>query len=348
MVLRILLTLLLIASSQSFARSKSKRSMYLKIAQKQYAKKQFAKSIRTLNKYYDIHRPEDLPSSVVLLLALNFSKQKKYYKAARYMHIYLRKKYRTLHKRVIEAHTEDTLDDIEVPDKVLRVYYHLGRAYYYAFSKTQNPMYYKASTKFFEICEEKEHLDDNASKYLDSLRNKKQYMEDKEFKWEFYGTSGLIMWQEPIRLKNESTGSSEKLLSNNRGICLGGGVRLANAFHGFKINGCYINAAATVIAADPAGSGYNQSGVAVNGLLMDSGYFITPMGKESAFGVSLPLFFRQGDYAEPSGYSILGKGQLSAGVLLDARLSLPWIDLETRIGNLGATNLFMLQVAYTF
>jgi hypothetical protein len=344
MVLRVFLFTLLI--STSVLAKKSARTIYLKTAQKQYLKKKYTKSIKTLKKYYDIRVPKKLPTAVIQLLALNYLKTKKLKSSSRYFHYVIRRRYKKLHRRVIGAHKEDTLEDIKVPSKLLRIYYHLGEIYYKIYHKTKSPSYFRASEKYFNICEIKEHLDDNASEYLENLTRLKTEVDQKEFKSEWFANIGTLNWQEKLELESQTTGTRTKLLSNARALCVGGGYRYANSFHGIEISACGFSGSAK-ITADNA-SVYSQDGVAVSGFLLDSGYIIKPKSDRGSLTISLPLFYRDGDYTQPEKYSILGTGQLSAGVMLKGRYELPLIDFTTSIGSLGWTNLFMMQAGYTF
>lgn len=347
MVLRVLLIFFFIFSSHTFARfKKSGRSIYLKTAQKHYKKKKYRKSIQALNRIYDINKPRKLPVSVLNLLALNFLKLKRYSPASKYYHIIIARKYKNQHRTVLYALDSNSLDNIEPPTKLLRIYYRLGQIYYYLYSKTQNTAYFRASEKYFKICEEKEHLDDNATEYLDSLAAKKAFVAKKEFLWKWFASAGAINWQEKLILRDTTTGNETKLLSNARALCLGGGFRYENAYHGFEVHGCGYNGSAKLSASNP--SLYSQDGVAVTGFVLDSGYTIKSAYEKAAITFSLPLFYRDGQYAQPTNYQIVGKGQLSAGALIKGRLELPIVDMLVSVGNLGATNLFMLQAAYTF
>ncbi len=347
MVLRLFLLTTLILSSSAFARSKkSVRSIYLKTAQKQFKKRQYKKSIKTLDRIYDINNPRKLPTSVVQILAINFFKIKRYNSSSKYFHIVISRRYRKKHQQILYSLNNGGLDDIEAPKQLLRIYYRLGQIYYYNYSKTQNTAYFRASEKFFKICEEKEHLDDNATEYLDSLSAKRAFVAKKEFVWKWFASAGSINWQEKLILQDSTTGDQTKLLSNARALCIGGGFRYTNAYHGFEVHGCGFSGSAKVSASNP--TLYAQDGVAVTGLLLDSGYTIMSPYEKASFTISLPLFYRDGDYAQPKNYQILGKGQLSAGALIKGRLELPIVDFVVSVGNLGWTNIFMMEASYTF
>ena len=344
MVLKLVLFIMLF-STCVYAK-KSARNIYYKTAQKQYVKKKYKKSIRTLEKYYEIRNPKKLPTAVLQLLALNFLKTKQLKSSSRYFHYVIRRRYKNLHRRVINALKNETLEDLKVPQKLLRMYYHLGEIYYKIYHRTKSTSYFRASEKYFNICEIKEHLDDNASEYLEYLAKLKTQVDQKEFKSDWFANIGTLNWQEKLELQSQATGSKTKLLSNARALCVGGGYRYSNAFHGIEISACGFSGSAKVTANSTAS--YSQDGVAVTGFLLDSGYIIKPKSGKGSLTISLPLFYRDGEYSQPENFSILGQGQLSAGVMLKGRYELPLIDFTTSIGSLGWTNLFMMQAGYTF
>jgi hypothetical protein len=346
MVLRILVLFICVISFTTVHSKSSGRSLQLKLAQKYYIKKKFKKSIQTLRKSFRLTKTKKTPTAVIQLLALNLLKLKKYKTASKYFHIVIRRRYKQKHREVLRALNLGNIDDIEVPQKLLRIYYHLGQIYYHIFRKTKSIPYYRASEKYFKICEEKEHLDDNASEYIDSLSAHKVLIDNKEFKSEWFATIGTMNWQEKLLLRSSTTGEKTKLLSNSKALCIGGGYRYMNAYHGIEISSCAYSGSADISASNSAT--YSQNGVSVTGFLLDSGYVIKPYSEKVSMTFSLPLFYRDGDYSQPDNFSILGKGQLSVGVFLKTRYELPVVDAIFSIGNLGGTNIFMMQAGYTF
>ena len=156
MVLRLFLLTTLILSSSAFARSKrSVRSIYLKTAQKQFKKRQYKKSIKTLDRIYDINNPRKLPTSVVQILAINFFKIKRYNSSSKYFHIVISRRYRKKHQQILYSLNNGGLDDIEAPKQLLRIYYRLGQIYYYNYSKTQNTAYFRASENSLKFVKKK-------------------------------------------------------------------------------------------------------------------------------------------------------------------------------------------------
>jgi tetratricopeptide (TPR) repeat protein len=345
MVLRILVLIILCSSTTVLARS-SGRSMQLQLAQKFYKQKKYVKSIISLKKSFNLKRTKNTPTPVIQLLALNYLKLKKYKVASRFFHIVIRRNYKEKHAEVLRSLSSGGLSDVEVPQKLLRIYYHLGQIYYKIFFKTKSIPYYRASEKYFKICEEKGHLDDNSAEYIDSLAAVKSLIDKKEFTGKWFATIGTLNWQEKLELIDSTNGNKTKLLSNAKALCIGGGYRYTNAYHGVEISSCFYSGSAK-ISADNAAT-YSQDGVAVSGFLVDSGYVFKPYSEKVALIFSIPLFYRDGEYAQPDNFSIPGKGQLSAGLFVKARYELPIIDLIFSIGNMGSTNVLMLQTGYTF
>ena len=344
MVLKLLLVLL--CSIQFTFAKPSGRNMHMKLAQKYYLKKNYTKSIKVLKKSFKLTKTKNTPTAVIQLLALNLLKLKKYKLASKYFHIVIRRNYKVKHRDVLRSLNLGTLEDVEVPVKLLRIYYRLGQIYYKIFNKTKSIPYYRAAEKYFKICEEKEHLEDNASEYIENLNSHKALIEKKEFSIEWFATIGTMNWQEKLILQSSLTGEQTKLLSNSKALCLGGGFRYTNAYHGIEVSTCAFSGSAN-ISANNTGT-YAQDGVAVSGFLIDSGYVFKPYSEKVSLTFSLPLFYRDGDFTQPDNYTILGKGQLSAGAFLKARYELPIVDVIFSLGNLGGTNIFMLQTGYTF
>jgi hypothetical protein len=347
MVLKFLALIILLNIKPVFAQRKPQpQSLYLQAAQKAYLKKNYKKSLSILKQKYPVQSPAKLSSNVLNLLALNYFKLKQYKESARYFHAVINRDHQKIHPKIIKAQEKGNLEAIEVPKTLLLNYYHLGQIYYQLYLETENTSYYNASEKFFKILEDKEYLDENASKFLAGLASKKSAVEKRHFQTKWFITSGVMNWQEKIMLENAATKNTIKLLSNARAICYGGGFRYSNAYHGFEVQACGFSGSANISANNP--SLYAQTGVAVQGLIIDSGYTIKSSYEKASLTFALPLFYRDGDYSQPNGYTILGKAQLSAGLMLKARLELPYFDLITSFGNLGATNITSLGLGYTF
>lgn len=347
MVLRLIL-IFTIVSSSAFAQSN--RTIYLKKAQRLFSKGKVDASLKMLNKYYNLKSPSKLPPSVLNLLGLAYLKKKQFRLSAKLFHLVIRKRYFNIHKRIVSNLSLGTLDDVEVPVKLQRIYYHLGQAYYYIHSKTNDFNYFNASRSYFRICENKSHLSSSTGKYLASLNEKLEYIQSLEKKATFYLSGGGILFQEKISLINDSdSNDSVDLIANNEGVCLGGGMTYGNIKHGWDLYGCAFTAAASITNKVGSSVTYKQNDVPVTGFYLSPGYYYRPYDKLTSIGFSAPLFFRQGNYSNTDNYSIKAQGQLSAGIALDAKWGF-YSDytFDFKITNLGSSNIFMSNLSYHF
>lgn len=347
MVLRIVILATFLFSSVGYAQN---RSLYLKKAQKQFLKGRPDTALKTLNRFYNLKQINKLPPSVLNLLGLIYQKKKKYRLSAKLFHLTIRKKYRKQHNEVVRELNYDNLDDLKINSKLLRIYYHLGQNYYYIYSKTDNFSYFNASRTYFRICDKKGHLASSTKRYLDSLNEKLEYVESLEKTISFYANAGGILFQEPITLVNKNDDKDEvDLISNNNGVCVGGGMMYGNIKHGWDIYGCAYTAAATITNAVGSSVQYKQKDVAVTGFYMSPGYYYRPYDKLSSIGLSVPLFYRTGDFSDTENYTVKAKGQLSAGISIDAKWGFTekW-SIDMRLSNFGSANTFINSVSYRF
>lgn len=347
MVLRVLLLFTFITLNVAHAQN---RSLYLKKAQKEFLKGKTDRSLQTLNKFYNLKQPHKLPSSVLNLLGLIYQKKKDFTLSSKLFHLVIRKSYRKEHNRVVKELNFDNLDDLDINPKLLRIYYHLGQNYYYIYSKTNNFSYFNASRTYFRICDKKSHLASSTKRYLNSLNEKLDYVQSLEKTITFYANAGGILFQETITLVNKSDDKDEvDLVSNNEGVCVGGGMMYGNIKHGWDVYGCFYSAAAMISNTVGSSVQYKQKDVSVTGLYMSPGYYYRPYDKLSSIGLSVPLFYRQAEFSDTDNYSVKAKGQLSAGIAIDAKWGFTenW-SIDMRLSNMGSTNVFINSVSYRF
>lgn len=326
------------------------RTVYLKKAQILYTKGQYDQSIAMLNKFYNLRNPKKLPASVLNLLGLIYQKKKEFRLSSKVFNQVIRKKYLREHQSVVRSLNNGSLIDIKIPQKLLRIYYHLGQNYYYIYSQTDNFNYFNASLSFFKICKSKDHLRSNVKRYLDSLNAKLDYIRSLEKKVNFYVSGGGILFQESIGIVNNNDDDDVvDLISNNNGICLGGGMTYGNIKHGWDLFACAYTAVATVTNKVGSSLSYKQKDVSVNGFYISPGYFFRPEKGISSVGLSTPLFYRQGNFSDTENYSIRAQGQLSAGLTLDMKWEiLKDYTLDFKVSNLGATNIYMSNISFHF
>lgn len=350
MVLRVLLILFMITNF-GHARKSGSSSSYLKAAQKRYAKKDYKGAVKILDKKYNLNKPATLPVPALNMLALIYQKTGNFEQSSKMFLLVLAKAYRKDHARTIKAFQVGKLDKVNPPDSMLRIYYYLGQNNYFLFSKKKQTPYYKAAVAYFTIISKKGHLDAKASRYLASLEEKQEYIKKLEKNWSWHVSGGWITWQESITLVEKADSSNkEKIFSTNSGYCFGGGFRYSNIRHGYNVHACAYDGTANLKESPGSSFQYRQNNVPVNGLYISTGYFYRPMDDNSTIGLSLPMFYREGQYVDTTTREIEGSGQLSAGgIALDAELEI-YSDLSMymNFANLGGTNLFLIQAKYGF
>ncbi len=285
------------------------------------------------------------------MAALIFQRQREFSKSSKYFHYIIKKGFAKEHVRAIKAYKAGAIKRVKVPKKLLVIYYYMGQNYYYLYSDTKQSAYFKASYTYLDIVDQKGNLGSRASKYLASLKAKKKYVAKLEKKWSWYASAGWITWQESITLAEKTNSdNTSKVLASNSGYCVGGGFRYANVRHGFNVNGCGFAGSANLYEKPGASYQYRQNNVPVNGLYLSTGYFYRPMDDKNSIGISLPMFFRQGQYSETDTRKVIGSGTLSAGgIALDAEFEIyKGLSLYTNLASVNSTNLLLMQAKYEF
>jgi hypothetical protein len=222
----------------------------------------------------------------------------------------------------------------------------MGQSYYVKFLKTQKIRDGKKSKKYFQICDDSD-FNDKCSEFIENIDEKINYNKKKKNSFEFFVYAGRILFQDRIHLEEASSGGKDPIIANNSGICYGAGLRLGSAFKGYEASGCFFSGTASV-KNDGGSNNYAQSGVPIAGVLVEGGYYWRFDNEKTRLGVGLPLLYRSGIYSEPEGFSIPDNKALTYGIMFTAGMQLPYVELQTKLGHMGDTNLLQLNLVYNF
>jgi tetratricopeptide (TPR) repeat protein len=347
MVLRLVKTLILFSMIFAATNVYAKKKPYLNKAMGAFKRKQYSKAIKFLN--YSIRKEfrNRAPGKIYLMLGLSYWGKRNYAKARSNFQKAINKQYYRMDRKLRRQYRAGGIEEDEAPKALLNLYYKIGSSLYVQGKKSNSRTLLKEAQFYFTACEDLEFKEDQSARNLAAIEKHFEKIKKLKYNWESYISVGNVSWQEKLNLK-KNDGTNNPILSTVRGACLGGGLRYANGFYGYKADGCFFVASANVIKTADAPIGvYNQNGVIVTGFLANGGIFVRPDSGGSSFGVSGVLFSRDGQYTIPTTYSMAGKSAMSLGMSLDSTFQLPWDwEIDMQLANLSNVNVFSLRFNY--
>lgn len=349
MVLRFLFIFSLIISFSLHAR---RGNSNFKRAQIQFKKHQYSKSIRSLKKAYNFKRPNKIPASALFLIGSNYQKLKKHSRSVFYFNRLIKTTYVKKNIKVLRALKKDELDDVKIPKMLSSTYFYMAQSYYALFNKKKALSYAKKAERYFRICDESD-FNDKCSNFLESIEKRIEYTKKQKKKYEFFIFAGRFIFQDRIKIEEDSSGVKSTIVGNNTTLCYGTGLRYGSAFRGYQFSGCILTGTATVkgVAQNQAGAGndYSQDGVPIGGFLIDGMYYIKLDNESTRLAVGAPFIYRSALYEEPEGYTISNKKGFNFGINFSASMQLPYnFEFETKFGHMGDSNLLSLNLIYNF
>ena len=345
MVIRTFLILILLSSgmAQSQNRLINKKISH---AYKLYLNKEYGKAYLFLEGLFPVNKLDSLNPKVLLLLGLIEQKRGNFERSNLYLNRNLSVQFSELDQELMKRMEADELEDFDAPKELLQLYYAIAQNSFVAYKKTELLEYYTKSKRFFSICSQLEYSEDEADEYLDKLDALKKYIDEHTKRFDFFLSSGVLLFQESLKLKNTNTNTEEKLISSARGYCVGGGMKYSDAHYGFYLNTCAYLGTST---ASTSSNSYFQDQVPQNGVLANLGGLMRPNQYVSHIGLSIPVFYRVSNYDEPSGYEVDSESRLMYGLSLDTEVMISnTFGLLTQFANLNGGNMFLVQGILSF
>lgn len=258
----------------------------------------------------------------------------------------IKRSYRKDHIKTLKMLRDDEIDGDEIPKLLKATYFYLAQSYYAVYNSTQDKLYAERAKKYFKICDDSD-FNDRCADFIENINTKLDLFQKSKKSYEFFLYAGRIMFNDRVRIKNDSTGTSATILSATDGLCYGAGLRLQNYFKGWQFSGCAYTGYAGV-NGEIDSTTYKQIGVPIAGLYAEGGYFWRTDSESTRLGISIPVFYRSGFYSQPTGYSIDNAQNTSVGLALSTGFQLPIVELEIKLANMQETNLAMMNLLLNF
>tara|TARA_R110002072_G_scaffold276051_1_gene437638 strand:- start:406660 stop:407739 length:1080 start_codon:yes stop_codon:yes gene_type:complete len=347
--------LLLFLSLQSIQANKAQQTF--KKAKSAFSKNRYSVSLKILQSHFDL-QSNTAPSGALILGAWNYHHLGDYYESQKIWAHIIRKKYRRMNKKVVASYNKNKSVDFlpdDIPEKLLEYYFERYKNMieymikrYDLLSEVTSKNLYDALIMYKEILIEQEVNEDEVEKLWEKLENYKVEREKVIYKNNYYLYTGLLSYKDSLKIKTPS-GAEYDISSSSQGWCLGLGRQYENAFIRYAIEGCFGNQTTTV-GTDSDEINYFQKNVpSVTFLVTPKVSWRTP-SQNSYIGVGLPLFYRKGDFTEPTGFEITEKSLVTYGLTVHGQWQIQKYALFFQFGKISkfSSSLWMAGFHYHF
>ena len=291
-------------------------------------------------------------------LAISFERREKYKEAIDVYRKIINNFYKSAHERVISTPIEN-LNESDYANTSLPFYYYklafLNAQRFnltHEYSSSEERAEYKKNAEDFILLSRKVNVDNADLKLLEDQLEAKLTVELKMiFVPSWYASFDVISWQDRVVLNTKNSQSKINLLSTSIGSCLGIGKKWENSKYEFDLEGCFAMTTATISSEIKAVS-YEQSSVAVNGLIAGPGMYYKGFSDNLLIGVHLPVKYRSGDWTNPNEnlYEFQKAKAIEVGYFLQSKIKIRNLALRTRLGKVfpNPGSLWSIGIIYDF
>jgi hypothetical protein len=236
----------------------------------------------------------------------------------------IRKIYKEPHKKVIMALKKQDVASLEpeTPRGLKSIYFNLAKAYYTIASKMKfnSPVAAKAekrAMKYAQISQDLNYQYDQAEKILQAFKLRREKIQKKTKMDSTAIFLGQFSWQDYLKLKGN--GSEVEVFSTTKAFALGYETGTRNSYTRTSHQFIFMSGSGNVGDNNHPTVNYFQRSVGVNMIWWAWGKNWLIETSNSEIGFRIPVGYRLGAYSVPAGYTLESKGQLTAGLALEAR-----------------------------
>ena len=163
----------------------------------------------------------------------------------------------------------------------------------------------------------------------------------------YFFSLSYITWNTTPTLKRE-TQSDVDLFSEEKGPCLGAGLKYSNAYRGFESSLCYAFLDATISEDEDTGVQFNQNDVEVDAWFMQNNFFYKP-NTDVALKVGVPLILRSADYGDVASAEVEDEKSFYYGLSFGRSISFSKMSFEMNFGSIESfqSSFWSLGLSYS-
>lgn len=312
-------------------------------------------TLTIINRRFNLKDPKT-PTGALSLAGFSYEKLGQYSNAKKIYQYLLKKRYRTMNKKIVGAFKSGNLDEFEeAPSSVLEIYHRLAdvlsllyKERYEKLNPRLRELYKKNALTYVSILEETDYDDDSYDVIPDRFEKFEQEFKAKTYRSGWFIQSSYVSWRDRLDLLYPN-GDKATIESTGEGTCVGGGWRYENDYWEYNLNGCYAISSMTA-GKENSSISYFQQGVRSTALIVGPSILWKPKSKGAAFGVHLPIVYRTGDYSEPTSFTLEDTTIFTYGYLLQADWRFEKWGIFTKFGKISrfSSSFWSLGAMYSF
>jgi tetratricopeptide (TPR) repeat protein len=202
------------------------------------------------------------------------------------------------------------------------------------YSPLEERVKFKRNADGFILLSRKVKVDELDLKALEEVL-KEKITEERSmlYKKTWYASADLMSWQDRVILVNNASQTRTNLLSTSMGTCIGAGRKWENAKYEFNLEGCYATGTSSISSEDRFVD-YQQSSVAVSGVIFGPGMYFKTISDNILLGLHLPIKYRKGNWTNPRPdlYTFERESAIEAGFFIQSKIKINKISIRTRLG----------------
>ncbi len=301
----------------------------------------FDESLAVLDRSFLLQQaPLKAPNVVLELAAFNFEKLRSYKAAITHLYIIVNRNYQESHKEISLLYQNKKTEEfnqkrINFSDNQTRLYFQIAQLY----SHILNDNLYTLPQEEINDAQEKGlfyyrlsflKYSDEAMKGIRQIEEIEQDKKNRKYKSHWYIPTSLFLWQDTVKA---SQGSTEEYVEGSaKALAAGIAYRLKNTHQGFHLELQAFYGSGDLSKGN-ATTRYQSGGNALIGSMLSPGFTGYAVVRNLVFGIEFPLFFKKGNYQNPSnGVAITDESFITPGILGLLSFTGKKIDLVFKLG----------------
>jgi hypothetical protein len=201
-------------------------------------------------------------------------------------------------------------------------------------------------SKLRDTLENDSELSDEAEEEIESFEEAYLVFKNNQYGTSYFIAISYLTWNtRPYLDRNNDT--DVDLFSEEKGPCLGAGLKYQSTKHGFESSLCYAFLDATVGEENSTTVYFNQNDVEIDALLLQS-FYLYRLEKDTTFKIGIPFIYRQSKYGILDAGEVKDSSNILYGYSVGASWALKDFSLDLSFGSIPVykSSIWSLQLSY--
>ena len=197
-----------------------------------------------------------------------------------------------------------------------------------------------------ESLESLHELSDEADEEIEKFEELNLKFKSNQYKKSYFLTLNYMTFNTKPYL-DRTSGSVVDLFSEEKGPCIGAGIKYQNTRHGFESGLCYAFLNATISEEETTGVNFNQNDVRVDALFLQS-FYTYRLEQDTSVKIGIPLIYREADYADLDAGTVKDSQSMLFGYSFGMSWAIKQMSLDINMGSVPnyESSLWSLGISY--